>query len=89
MENYCFLCGRYGNTDRHHLIGGTGNRQLSEKYEKYLVVNLCRRCHIWAHEDPNVYKALHIYGEKTWIEKQNSTVEEFIRVFGKNYLWEE
>ena len=33
MEEECFLCGRQGiPLERHHLIGGTANRRLSEKY---------------------------------------------------------
>jgi len=86
MSNYCFICGKPA-SDRHHLIGGTANRRLSEKYG--LVIYLCRSCHTMAHDDPNWNKALKRYGQKMW-EAQYGTREEFIKVFGKSWLdeWE-
>jgi len=92
MKNECFICGKTGvPLERHHLIGGTANRRLSEKYG--LVVYLCAECHRTgehaAHRDPETAKMLHQYAEKVWLKEQNATVEDFISVFGKNYLWED
>lgn len=89
---YCFLCGKQGiPLERHHLIGGTANRRLSEKYG--LVVYLCSECHRTgehaAHRNAETAKMLHQYAEKIWLQEQNATVEDFIRVFGKNYLEDE
>lgn len=39
----CFLCRRYGQTEKHHIFEGSGRRRLSEKYG--LWVDLCHRCH--------------------------------------------
>ena len=88
---YCFLCGRNGNGDpleRHHIFGGA-NRNLSEKYG--LVVYLCgNRCHRngkhAAHIDPETALALKKYGERVWIREQHGTIEEFVEIFGRNYL---
>ena len=87
MYRECFLCGcTTDRIERHHLIGGTANRRLSDRYG--LVVDLCRRCHRLAHSDNETRILLHQYGEKLFMDQQNATVEDFIRVFGKNYLLE-
>ena len=83
MTGNCEYCGKWAELDRHHLIGGTGNKQLSERYN--LTMCLCRECHRKAHEDPAMYKRLHQIGERIWISKYG-TIEDFIKVFGKNYL---
>ena len=87
----CFLCGRNGLGDRlerHHIFGGA-RRQLSEKYG--LVVYLCgERCHrlgeYSAHQNAEIADYLHKYGQKKAMSENNWTVEQFIKVFGKNYL---
>lgn len=92
MKEECFLCGKKGvPLERHHLIGGTANRRLSEKYG--LIVYLCAGCHRTgdhaAHRDPETAKLLHQYAEKMWLWQEHATVDDFIRVFGKNYLEDE
>ena len=80
----CYICGGRA-SDRHHLIGGTSNRKNSEKYG--LVVYLCRSCHERAHRDNETRLALHRLGQRLF-EEQGSR-EEFMRIFGKNYLEDE
>lgn len=87
----CFLCGRNGNGDRleRHHIFGAAKRPLSEKYG--LIVYLCgNRCHrngeYSAEQNAEVAKYLHQYGQRKAMEDNNWTTEEFIKVFGKNYL---
>lgn len=87
----CFLCGKDGravNLERHHLIEGNGRRQLSEKYG--LVVMLCPDCHRngprAAHRDAHTALYLHQYAEKKWLEENDGSIEDFIKIFGKNYL---
>ena len=88
MYRECELCGQTTDRiERHHLIGGTANRRLSEKYG--LVMYLCRECHYKAHHDNDTRLLLHRYGEKMFLRDQNATVDDFIAVFGKNYLTEE
>lgn len=87
----CFLCGRNGNGDpleRHHIFGGA-NRNLSEKYG--LTVMLCgNRCHrngeFAAHQCRTTAELLHQYGEKKWMQETGGTIEDFISIFGRNYL---
>lgn len=87
----CWLCGRNGTMDpldRHHIFGGP-NRKLSEKYG--LVVLLCHdRCHengkMAAHKNAATRSQLRQWGQRKAMEENGWTIEDFISVFGKNYL---
>lgn len=87
----CFLCGRNGSQDRldrHHIFGGA-NRKKSERYG--LVVHLCHNdCHIFgekaAHKNAETMLELHQYGQRKAMQENGWSVEDFIKVFGKNYL---
>ena len=87
----CFLCGKNGSSDpldKHHIFGGK-NRKKSEKLG--LTVYLCHHeCHIFGrhavHNDPNVMRRLHQYGQRKAMDEQGWSIEDFIREFGKNYL---
>lgn len=87
----CFICGRNGHGDRlerHHIFGGA-RRPLSEKYG--LVVYLCgERCHrlgeYSAHQNAEVARYLHRYGQRKAMQEQGWSTAEFIAMFGKNYL---
>ena len=74
--------------ERHHLIEGTGRRALSEKWG--LVVFLCADCHRnsprAAHRDAHTALYLHQYAQKKWMEETGGTTDDWIAVFGKNYL---
>lgn len=84
--NYCFICGRYTYTERHHIFGGA-YRKKSDKYG--LAVNLCHYCH---NEPPNGVH--HNAANMLWLKQtgqrrmmeQGWTVERFREEFGKNYL---
>ena len=84
-EDRCYICGRYGDLEWHHIFGGA-NRQNSTKYG--LVVPLCHACH---NEPPNGVHfnrermdALRREGQKAF--ESMSSHEEFMRIFGRNYL---
>jgi hypothetical protein len=47
-EDKCYICGRTGWIERHHIFNGTAYRKKSEQYG--LTVHLCHRCH---NEPPN------------------------------------
>ena len=87
----CFLCGRNGSRDpldKHHIFGGA-YRKKSEKYS--LVVYLCHdSCHIFGenavHKNAETMLALHRYGQEKAMRENGWSVEDFIKVFGKNYL---
>lgn len=84
----CFLCGKYGLMEEHHIFSGP-NRKLSEKYG--LKVLLCgESCHRTgkraAHVCKETAQALHEYGQKKFMIDQGASVEDFIAIFGRNYL---
>lgn len=88
-EKACYLCGRNGNSDRleEHHIFNKSERKFSEKYG--LKVWLCgERCH------RNGKYAVHRCNETAVRLKREAqekfeethTREEFMQIFGKNYL---
>lgn len=87
----CFLCKRNSNSeqlDRHHIFGGS-RRKLSEKYG--LVVYLCHeRCHIYGkysvHQNAEIMDYLHKYGQRKAMLEQGWSKEDFMKIFGANYL---
>lgn len=86
----CFLCGKYGPTERHHVFPG-GLRQKSEKYGA--VVDLCHWCHNeppdGVHHNRARANLLKQRAQIMLMREQGWTKEDFIREFGKNYLDEE
>ena len=81
----CFLCGRYGLVEWHHIFGGA-NRKNSEDYG--LVVPLCHACHNeppdGVHFNRECMDDLRRQGQRRF-ETVNSH-EDFMRIFGENYL---
>ncbi|MEG1126226.1 MAG: hypothetical protein RSC96_00515 [Oscillospiraceae bacterium] len=87
MQGNCFLCGRYGYTERHHIFGGA----LRAKSERYgLWVDLCHYCHneppTGVHHNAKTMLCLHQYGQKKAMKENNWSKEDFMREFYKNYL---
>ena len=81
----CFICGRYGCLEWHHIFGGA-NRINSEKYG--LCVPLCHNCH---NEPPNGVHFNRERMDKLKAEGQRkfesiASHEEFMKIFGENYL---
>ena len=90
MYRRCFLCGRSEtNSNRlevHHIFGGA-NRKLSDRYG--LTVTLCHECHNepgGAHYNADVMLYLHRYGQAKAMSEQGWDEDDFIAVFGRNYL---
>lgn len=83
-KGVCFICGRIGPTERHHIFGGA-NRRWSEKYG--LVVHLCHWCHNeppnGVHHNVRQMRWLRALGQEEF-EKTHSH-EEFMQIFGRNY----
>lgn len=87
----CWLCGRNGGADpldRHHVFGGP-YRKKSEQYG--LVVDLCHHsCHIFGpnavHQNGDTMRQLRAWGQERAMREQGWSLDEFIRIFGKNYL---
>lgn len=81
----CYLCGRIGQTEEHHIFCGS-NRRFSESHG--LKVHLCPYCHrdnkAGVHSDPKKAQYLHEIGQKAF--EKTHTRKEFMMIFGKNYL---
>lgn len=92
-DNKCFLCKRNrhaGRLEVHHIFGAA-NRKLSTKYG--LVVTLCEECHRTSphavHQSAETMQYLHEYGQRKAMRENGWSREEFMQVFGKNYLQED
>lgn len=85
--DYCYLCGRMGYLEEHHIFGGP-NRKHSEALG--LKVHLCPECHRdtrkGVHGSEGQGKKLQLQQEAQKNFEARYSHEEFIRVFGKNYL---
>lgn len=90
----CYLCGRNSNfepLDWHHVYGGRGIRPLAEKYG--LKVRLHHfSCHEFGkdsvHQNAAVRKKLQAHVQKIAMEHYGWTEEDFIKIFGRNYIEE-
>jgi hypothetical protein len=77
----CYMCNTTKKEDLHELIEGK-NRQLSMKYG--LVIPICRKCHIKVTNDKTLQEKLHKVAQKKF--KNHYKNENFVQIFGKNYL---
>lgn len=93
----CYICGSTDRVAKHEAFGGP-NRDKSKQYG--LVYELCGPHHnlseIGVHFNKELDLKLKIQAEKIWLEKYTNKdkpfedrVNEFIKVFGKNYIDEE
>ena len=82
----CYMCGSVGFTHEHHVFSGTARRRLSEEHG--LKVYLCPDCHRRVHADAKLAQILKKHTEKMWMLENQKTIEDFIKVFGKNYILE-
>jgi hypothetical protein len=91
-EKVCFLCGANGPLEKHHIYGGAF-RKKSE--QQGLWVYLCHSCHNeppnGVHHNRERMDALRAEAERAWINARNkevlqSSIDNFIREFGRNYL---
>lgn len=81
----CFLCGGRA-SEEHHVIYGTANRKLSEKYG--LKVYLCANCHrigkYAVHNCKETDIKLKIIAQRRFMEEYPH--QDFVKIFGKNYI---
>ena len=93
-DEYCFLCERragerYQAMHWHHVFYDTANRKMSEKYG--LTVRLCSyACHEYGPYAVHKNKEIDTWLKKTAQEafEKTHSREEFMQIFGKNYLWD-
>ena len=84
-EKRCFKTGDISGLHEHHIFGGNGRRQLSEKYG--LKIWLRYDWHDLAHHNREFSNELKRIGQRAF-ERDHSRAE-FMNLFGKNYLWDE
>ena len=87
MQNgrYCFFCRRENvPLEIHHCINGNPGRKLSDKYG--LTVYLCTACHRVVHAHIEMRLTLKQMAQAELMKKEGWSVDDFRRIFGKNYL---
>lgn len=93
-KKVCFLCGnafKYGwnHLEEHHCFGGP-NRRWSEEYglKVWLCGSSCHRSGKHSvHKDRDTDLMVKRAAQKKFEETHSR--EEFMRIFGKNYIWDE
>ena len=81
----CLICGSSEGLERHHVFYGRGLRQLSEKWG--MVAILCHRCHRGTHGvHLNHELDLELKQEFQRRFEQTHSREEFMAIFGRNWL---
>jgi hypothetical protein len=81
----CFLCGRQAALERHHILGGSANRKLSEHYGLWCY--LCASCHRGVDgAQYNSEKGLYLkrLAQKAFEEKYSHAF--WMETFRKNYI---
>lgn len=82
----CYVCGTEQCLHMHHIFYGMANRRLSDRYG--LTVWLCGMHHNLSNEGVHFNKDLDLQikqvGQRAF--ERNHTREEFMQIFGKNYL---
>lgn len=84
----CFICKTKKSLHSHHIFFGKGCRQLSEEHG--LKIWLCPMHHVGSkngvHFNKSFDNELKSMAEQVWLETNSKTKDDFIKVFGKNYL---
>ena len=93
-REHCFICGRNAHADffgleEHHVFEGYGRRELSEEYG--LKIYICGgRCHREGpesvHKNAETDRAVKKIAQQRAMQRYGMTVEQFIKLFRKNYL---
>ena len=88
---HCFLCGMNSNfepLDCHHVFSGA-NRDKSERYGLKVYIHHFS-CHIFGkesvHKNAKVNKALRAKVQKIAMEHYGWSIDDFRKIFGKNYI---
>ncbi len=82
----CFMCRTTNDLHEHHIFGAAKNRKWSEKYG--LKIWLCAKHHNMSDEGVHFNKALDLHIKQIAQREFEDTYghEEFMRIFGRNYL---
>ena len=87
MQGECYVCGRYGYVERHHILGGR-NRKKCDKYP-LLKIPLCPDCHRGTngvHGKNGHELDFRLKQEaQTIFERHYGTRKQFLNIFGRLY----
>lgn len=84
----CYVCQSKVNLHLHHIIFGKNRKKCDEDG---LMVYLCYRHHegtngVHGKNGHDLDLQLKRIAENVWLSKNNKTIEDFIKRYGKNYL---
>ena len=84
----CWICHTRMNLHVHHIYGGVGRRPVSDREGCWLY--LCGPHHNMSDHGVHFDKLLDLSikqeCQRRWMKREQATVEDFIGVFGRNYL---
>lgn len=83
MNRYCEICGDRPAKEVHHLLYGTSERKICDRYD-FLKLSLCRECHDNIHKNGTAGKLSKMLGQALF--EANFTYEEYMNLFKMNYL---
>lgn len=90
-RTHCFICGMNTNLeplDCHHVFEGS-YRKKSEKYGLKVYIHHSK-CHIFGvnsvHANAEVARALKALVQKIAMRHYGWTIDDFIKIFGRNYI---
>ena len=88
-EKLCYVCGSPTNIHIHEVFFGK-NRQKS--IEDGCCIYLCGKHHNQSNQGIHFNHDLDLKAKKEmeekWLETYNKTIEEFIKRYGRNYIWD-
>lgn len=79
----CHVCGVLAADTLHEPIHGNGRRKLSIKYG--LQIPICNVCHDIMHREPEKNERYKVEMQEKF-ENEIGTRQEFMTIFGRNYL---
>lgn len=84
----CLICRTTGVLHQHHVFEGVGRRKISDR--EGLTVWLCPHHHNMSNNSVHYNKLMDLkikkWAEQKWLDHNKKTIEDFIKVIGKNYL---
>lgn len=83
----CYLCGKTGTVERHHVFGGIYRRH-SEDYKEYCVVNLCPECHRYIHSSKGVETKRQMQCDIQYLAMDGNDwdLNMWLQIFGKSWI---
>lgn len=82
-DKYCDICGKKYALEEHHLIGGTSERRIADKYS-FEKLHICRDCHNDIHNNNTANKLSKMLGQAMF--EINYSKQEYLKLFKMNYL---